>query len=190
MRRAPSCLLFAGFIVSLGCVAPDPASAESRVRHSTPIRLPLQRVTSPHDRHLTGLGHGRAVRHRTADRRFHSGRHHRALLHTHDGFYPTGPLTLPYVDTVGEAPIMADEGQIPPPPSRAIGIPSTADLPASTGIGPGPAASPTIYVLNGSKRSLRRGTGARIVTMDQADPQIGMGNGRPRIIHLDVPRSR
>jgi hypothetical protein len=45
-------------------------------------------------------------------------------------------------------------------------------------------------VLNGAKRSLRRGSGAKILTMDEADPQIGMSNGGPRIIHLDVPRSR
>jgi hypothetical protein len=85
---------------------------------------------------------------------------------------------------------MADEDPIAAPPGRVTGIPSIAELPASTGIGPGPAASPTIYVLNGSRRSLRRGSGAKIVTMDEADPPIGVSSGGPRIIHLDVPRGR
>lgn len=191
MRRAPSCLLFAGILLSLGSVVPDRAAAEARARHSTPIPAPVHDLTGPQSRDVTGRDHAMVFGHRRGDRGFHSGLHDRGLPFGRHGFFPYGPLSWPYVDTMGaEVPMIGEDGAIPPPPERLTGIPSVADLPASTGIVSGPGASPTIYVLNGTKHSLRRGGGAKIVTMDEADPQNGLSTGAARIIHLDVSGGR
>ena len=103
------------------------------------------------------------------------------------GFHPYGSQS--YLDswddgvaTLGE-PVDAPTYQAPP------GVPSIADLPASTGIRSAPAGSPTVYVLGPGKRSLRGG-GPKIVTMDRNGADHDADGTGLRIIRLNAPRGR
>ena len=172
MRRAPSCLLFAGFVLSLGLVNPEGVLAQPGIRHS-PSALQAGWTKRPH---VTRREHRIRPRHWRADRRLHKGGHRH-------GFLPYRSWS--YVDTAADQTPLILERE-PAPPRALPGSPSIADLPVSAGIRSAPAASPTIYVLSGDRRSLRRGSGAKVLTMD-ADAETESRAG-PRIIHLNVPR--
>ena len=190
MRRAPACLFSAIFAISLG-VSGTKTIAAPGVRHSEPIPRGVHggrpgslaighRIGSRHHptRPRGGFRHGLRWPHKYGHALF---RHHLSM-----------PL-WPYVETAGTpAPVIVEQSPQAPPPVLP-GIPSISDLPASTGIRSAPTGSPTFYVLDGERRSLRRG-GAKVVTMGQAGAGAEtetdvQGNG-PRIIHLKVPVGR
>ena len=187
MRRAPSCLLFAILVLCFGPAVSEAAFAEAGVRHGM------------HARHggwtgrpaITARGQRTNFRRLTLDRprHVHPLRFHRKHRH---GFFPHRSWAWPYVEATGEAtPLILESGEPPAPQRVFTGIPSLADLPVSTGIRSEPPASPAIYVLNGNRRSHRRGSaGAKILSMDSADVDSQSKNSGPRIIHLNVPQGR
>jgi hypothetical protein len=182
MQRAPSCLLFAGFLLSVDLVMPEGALAQAGIRHSTPAQH--ARGTRP----LAGGEHRIGSQHRAEDRRLHGWPQSRSFQRYRSGFLPYQPWSWPYVETAGdETPLILENGPAPAPSRVLPGIPSVMDLPVSAGIRNSPAAAPTIYVLGSDKRSLRRGGGAKVLTMDPDDAGTEASSG-PRIIHLNVPR--
>ena len=192
MRRAPSCLLFAGFLLSFGVLIPEGASAGTSIRHGavghhrppTRLLIPTRGHSSRHvvDRRGHGLGHNGIVDRRGHGRRFEFGakRRHR--------FFPHHVLAWPYLEGASDiGPIVIEQGQ--PPASYPLpSIPSVADLPVSGGIRSAPAGSPTVYVLNGGRAS-RSSPGAKALDMN-GDAEANDQSSGPRIIHLDVPVGR
>lgn len=188
MRRVPSCLFFAALVLSPWIVTSEPALAQPGVRHGLAVHhVPSSRHKASARDHRIGPRYGVADR---VGRRHHvkGFRNHRYGFHGH-GFFPHRSWYGPYVEPPFD-PTTFEPAEAPPPHPVLTGIPSVADLPVSAGIRSAPAASPTLYVLDG-RRSPRRGSGgAKIVTMDQTESEIELPASGPRIIHLDVPRGR
>ena len=183
MRCAPSCLLFV-LALCIGLTDAEIAAARSGIRHSTPSIPSIVRSARPH---RSAFGHRIGSRH-YAVRRFHHHKPHWKGDHKHGhGFFRHRTWAWPYVEAAdNQATVIVEHSPPPEPRPFLTGIPSVADLPVSTGIRSGPVGSPTLYVLDGNKRSLRRG--AKVLSMGQAESEAESQSTGPRIIHLTVPR--
>lgn len=180
MRRALSWLLCAGFLLSLGLLMPERASAHTGGRHG-PAASHAGWTKRPH---IAGREH-RLRPHERADRRLSRPRHVEGFRKHRHSYFPHRSWSWPYVARTDDRPLILEREAAPNP--VLLGIPSIADLPVSAGIRSAPAAPPTVYVLGGGKRSLRRGSGAKVLTTQSDDAEVGPSPG-PRIIHLNVPR--
>jgi hypothetical protein len=178
MQRVPSCLLLAGLALSLGAMSAAPALARPGLRGGGYGHAFVRTAhVGPRSLHR-GIGRSGRIGHRGSfgypgyGRRF-AGR----------GLYPGGLWGWPDFDDRPDPYVALDQGGDPAAPSYPAftGIPSLADLPADTGIGPSPVARPAIYVINGSAR--RRSGGKAVTTDGYSDEGTG-----PRIIQLNVPR--
>jgi hypothetical protein len=196
MRRVPSRLLFAAFVLSLGSLTAEGALAEpgfrhAGFRHGGGVRHPGIGFRGHwlRPRH-EATGHSHGVRHAPAFRR-HGRDFHRSGFRGH-GFFPHRSSILPYWDRGDDLTLPFLEPEDIPPHRILTGIPSVADLPVSTGIRSAPAAAPIVYVIGSGNRSLRHRGGAKIVTKEQGETETGNegADTGPRIIHLDAPRPR
>ena len=210
MRCTPSAVLV-GVVVLLGTLAnADAVSAEARFRHSTPFPKAYRGHSLPHVRHAPvrhrhehvvdgwrghqGLGHGFCPQHGANRHGFpHHGHgffpHHGVKDHHGHSFFPHHTWMWPYVSSdLATATIIQQMTPAAAQPAMPA-VPSMTDLPVSLGVRSAPAASPTIYVLDGSQRSLRRG-GSKVLSTDETKAESDAGDGGPRIIQLRVPRGR
>ena len=172
MRRVPSCLLFAGFLLTLGVLIPENAWAESGFRHRS----------GAHHRSLGGHGIGR--HHHKAHHRGHH-RHFGHFSKNRPGFYVDYPSS--YGGGPGfTAPIIVQQNQ----PSMPYPVPVIVPVGGAPVSASAAAGAPTFYVLNSNERSQnRKGAGAKVLSM-HGDPESESEISGPRIINLNVPVGR